>query len=128
MQTKCVINRRANGSQQKMAMRLYGGATSATRCSYPLSSSRLFPFGFGDGEVDEFLAAEEAFPEVVALAFGDDQGDELFLARGFVPFEESGGVVFEGNDSVFVAMNEESGDLGFCQLVDVFDGVEFLEA
>ena len=78
-----------------------------------------------DKEVDERLAGEEAFPEGVALAFGDDEFEEVAGVVALVDLLEGGGVLRQGDDLVFVAVDYEDGDLGFGESGAAFDGVEF---
>src|SRR3954470_14871672 len=59
-----------------------------------------------DREIDELAAAEEAFPEIVSLAFGHDQADGVPGAGGLVAGGEGGGVLFQGDELVMVAVDE----------------------
>lgn len=91
-------------------------------------STSLPDAGLLDREIDQFLGVEEAFPEVVALAVGDDELHQGFLSGGFVAVLEFGGVFFERDDFVVVAVDDRERDFGFGQDIDAGDGIELVEA
>ncbi len=96
------------------------------RCpeSFLLGGFRGPLFGAPNREVDQLLAAKEAFPHVVTLTLGDDQLDGVLGSMPAINVGERRGILCQGNDTVFIAMNQENGKSSLGQQVHARDRIE----
>jgi hypothetical protein len=81
-----------------------------------------------DGEIDQLAAVKKALPEIVPLALGLYQGDRIPHAGCSISRRKRRRVLFQRDDLVFIAVDEECRHVVLRQHADELDWIEFSQA